>query len=191
GECDALLHAAGQLMRVPLAGVPEADEVEQLPDPRAAHAALVLADPEAELDILLRRHVREEAVRLEHHAHIAAVGRKARDVLAVDDDRAGVGAVEAGDEPERRRLPASGRPEQRQELSLLERDVDAVQRDDRPERPPQLLELEVRHQRAPTTCACLGRPRPTTRRPSIAAQTIRKLSSDSAAASYGCVSLMN
>src|SRR5262249_4112820 len=136
-------------------------------------------------------HVREEAVRLEHHAHVAAVGRQARDVLAVDDDRAGVGAVEAGDEPEGGRLPAPGRAEQREGLTLLECGGDPIPCHHRGAGPPKVVQLEVRHQRAPATCAALGRPRPTNRRPSIAAQTIRKLSSESAAASYGCVSPMN
>ena len=176
-------------MWIPLHRVTEADELEQLLHALPSRAPLVLPDPQPELDVLLGRHVREQAVRLEDHPHVAPIRGDARDVLAVDDDRSGVRPVEAGDEAKRGRLPAPGRTEQRQELALVECDVDPVQRDDRPEGPPELVELEVRHQRVVATWAVRTRPRPTKRRASIAAQTIMKLSSDSAAASYGCVSL--
>jgi hypothetical protein len=109
------------------------------------------------------------------------------DVLAVDDDRARVGTVEAGDQAERGRFPASRRPEQGKELAGIELDLDPVQRHHRAERPTELPELKVRHQRVAAP-AGRGRPRPTNRSASIAAQTMRKLSSESAAASYGCVS---
>ena len=113
---------------------------------RALRSVLRLpADPEPVLDVLLRGHVREEAVRLEDHPHVALVGRRPRDVLAVDDDAARVGLVEAGDEAQRRRLAAAARPEQRHELAGLEREVDPLQRGHRPEGAPELLELDVRH----------------------------------------------
>ena len=76
-------------------------------------------------------------------------GGTPRQVLAVDDDPARVGAVEAGHEPKRGRLAAAARAEQRDELAGLEREVDALQRIDRPERAPQLLQLDVRHLTAP------------------------------------------
>src|SRR6266566_3273227 len=153
--------------------------------------SIATADPQPELDVLPRRHVREEAVGLKDHPHVAPVGRRAGHVLAVDDDRAGVGPVKAGHEPQRGRLAAAGRPEQREELALLELEVDAVERHDRPEHPAHALELEKSHQRVAATCA--GRPtlpRPTISSDSMAAHVIPKLISDTAAAGYACVSLM-
>src|SRR5213083_1294800 len=106
----------------------EPDELEQLRHALAARYPFVLADPQPELDVLLRGQVREQAVRLEDHAHVAAAGRQVRDVFPVDDDRARIWAVEARDEPKRRRLSAPRRPEEGQELALVHRDVDPVER---------------------------------------------------------------
>ena len=55
----------------------------------------------------------------------------------------GVGLVEAGDEPQRGRLAAAARPEQRHELARLEREVDALEGGHGAEGAPQLLELDV------------------------------------------------
>ena len=91
--------------------------------------------------------------------------------------------VEAGDEPQRRRLAAAGRAEQRHELALLEAEVDPVERDHGPEDPSQGAELEEGHQRAsPERQSALGGPRPISRSESIAAQVMPKLSSETAAA---------
>src|SRR6266540_2632783 len=163
-----LFRSLRDLLRTPLAGDP--------------------ADLEPEPDVPLRRHVREEAVRLEDHAHVAPVRRHARHVLAVDDDPPRVGPVEAGHETKGRRLPAPGRSEERHELALLEREADAVERDHVGELPAQPLQLHVRHQRAPPTWN--GRSRPTIRSASIAAHVIPKLMSVTAAAGNDFVSLM-
>ncbi len=52
-------------------------------------------------------------------------GEDGRDVLALENDATLVRHLEAGDHPQRRRLPATARPEQREELAFadLERDV--------------------------------------------------------------------
>ena len=103
----------------------------------------LLANLEAVLDVLLGGHVREQAVGLEDHAHVAAVRRHTRHVLAADEDAARVGLVEAGDDAQRRRLAAAARPEQRDELALAEREVDALEGGDVAEGAPQPLQLDV------------------------------------------------
>src|SRR5438445_7698518 len=65
---DALLHAAGELVRVAVACVAEADELQEIPDALASIALVLAANPQPVLDVLPRRHVREERVGLEHHA---------------------------------------------------------------------------------------------------------------------------
>ncbi len=111
--------------------------------------------------------------------------------MAVDDDAAGVGAVEARHEPQRRRLAAAARAEQRDELTRLEREVDSLQRVHRPERAPQLLQLDVGHYRPiPSRTWRLPPRRPMRSSESIAAQVMPKLISDTAAAGYAFVSLM-
>jgi len=54
-----------------------------------------------------------------------------RDLPAVEDYPSPVRAVEARDEPERRGLPAARRPEERDELTAFELEVDPVEGDDR------------------------------------------------------------
>ena len=60
---------------------------------------------------------------------VAAVGRDAREVDAVEQDLAGARRLEAGDHPQRRRLAAAGGPEQREELARGDLEVDPVDRD--------------------------------------------------------------
>jgi hypothetical protein len=71
---------------------------------------------EAEGDVARDRHVRKQRVVLKHRMHIAAMGRQMGDVLAAENDASVIGRFESGDHSQERRFPASGRPEQRQEL---------------------------------------------------------------------------
>ncbi len=114
--------------------------VEQMVDldarGRRAHGALDLRPRRAdhaqrEADVLGDRHVRVERVALEHHGDVAIAGLEARDVAAVDRDRAAVGLLEAGDDPQRRRLARARGAQQREELARLDVEVQALERDDR------------------------------------------------------------
>ena len=89
--------------------------------------------------------VREQRVALEDGVDVAALGRDGREVGAVEQDLARGRALEAGDQPQRRRLAAARRPQQREELARPDREVDAVDRGDRrqrswsgPSAPPRL-----------------------------------------------------
>ncbi|MNT68547.1 hypothetical protein D3C72_2067900 [compost metagenome] len=61
---------------------------------------------------------------LEHHRPLGA-GRV--DLLAVEDHPAGAGLVEAGDDVEHGRLAAAGVADQRDELALVDLQVDVLQ----------------------------------------------------------------
>ena len=84
-----------------------------------------LADRQPEGDVVAHGHVLERGVVLEHEADAALLRRQLRRVAAGDDDRAGVGLLEPGDDPQQRRLAASRGPEQRGQRAVghLERDV--------------------------------------------------------------------
>ena len=119
GEGDALLLAAGDLGHAPVLEPREPGERERLGDARgrsAARRAPAALEPEG--DVLADGHVREERVVLEDHAEAAALGRGGRDVLAVDEDAPRVGRLEAGDQPQHRRLAAAGGTEERDDLAL-------------------------------------------------------------------------
>ncbi len=126
GERDALLLAPRQLERVALAEAGQADELQHFVDAGAALVGGDAGDPEAEADIVLDVHVREQRIGLEHHSDLALVRWQRRDVLAFDQDGAGVGALEAGDHPQDRGLAAAGGPEQGHELALVEGEADAL-----------------------------------------------------------------
>ena len=70
-------------------------------------------------------------------------GGDVRDVDPVEQDAPARRALEAGDHPQRRRLPAAGRAEQREELARRHVEVDAVDRDVVAELLAQLLEPDL------------------------------------------------
>jgi hypothetical protein len=114
GEGDALALAARQLVGVGPGPVGEADQLEALLD--AARPRL------AEADVAGHGQVREQRTVLEDHAHPPLVGLLPRAVAGdepvADGDGAGVGHLEAGDDPQQRRLARAARPEQGHELAL-------------------------------------------------------------------------
>src|SRR5439155_19931233 len=108
----------------------ELDELKQLP-----HAPLDLGlrpfpDLEAERDVLLDRQVLERRVVLEDEADAALLRPVVRDVLLGDLDLAAVGGLEAGDDPEQRRLAAAARPEECRQRSRLDLERDVVEREE-------------------------------------------------------------
>ena len=92
--------------------------------------------------------MREERVVLEDHAEPSGDGLDPRHVLSVHYDASGIGSLEAGEETQRRRLSASARPEQRQQLAALERERETVHGDHAVESLDQPLETEELAHRA-------------------------------------------
>jgi len=74
--------------------------------------------------------VREERVGLEDRVDGATVRRAVAHLLAVDVHAARGRELEAGDHPQRRRLPAAGGTEEREELAVLDVEVERVDRHD-------------------------------------------------------------
>ena len=96
---------------------------------RLRRVRLVLTPhPQAEGDVGAHVHVGEQAVGLEHHPHVALVRRHVGDVAVVDEHSARVRAVESAEDPQRRRLAAAGRTEQRDQLAVLDLEVEARER---------------------------------------------------------------
>src|SRR5271169_4666252 len=131
-------------MRVLLRLLRQADHVHQLPGPLAPLGGALLAHPEPERHVVERVHVREQAVALEHHAHVPLGRGYWRDVLAVDQDRPGVRVLEAGHDAQGCGLTAAGRAEQRDELAGCDLQRQPVQRPGRPERAAQALQRHAR-----------------------------------------------
>jgi hypothetical protein len=119
-----LLLPAGELVRVAIGEPAEADQVQHVGG--ASGRARAAAQPQSELDVGECGEVREQAVRLEHHAHVAPVRGQRADVPAVDQHLPGVGVLQPGEHAQRGGPAAAGRSEQSDQLARTERQVEFV-----------------------------------------------------------------
>ncbi len=127
---DALLLAARELVRASLLEPGQLHQLERLGHPLLALGLRHRLVLHPERDVLRDGQEREQGVALEHRVDVAAVGRPGADVDAVEQDLAVGRRLEARDHPQRGRLPAAARPEQREELAGLDLQRDAVDRGD-------------------------------------------------------------
>ena len=72
--------------------------------------------------------MRKQRVALEHHVDGALMRRDLRDILAVEQNAAGVGRLEAGQHSQQRGLAAAARTEQREELAGVDVERQRVDR---------------------------------------------------------------
>ena len=135
-ERDPLLLAAGELRRVVVAALPEADGREEVR--RALAGVGVARQLERQEDVLPGRHVGEELVRLEDEADLPPPEERevvlghGVDRSPVEEDLAARGAVEAGHEAEERRLAAARRAQDGGELARADAEVDVVEDPEHP-----------------------------------------------------------
>ena len=94
--------------------------------------------------------MRIQRVVLKHHRDVAARGLELVDAAIADPDLAGVERLEAGEQPQQRRLAAARRPEQHETLARLDVEIDAVDRVVRAEPFRHALEADS-HQQAQYT----------------------------------------
>ncbi len=114
---NTLLLSAGELVGVTLAQVAEADHVECFGRAATAVVDIHFSHPQPELDVLQDGHVREERIRLEHHADVALIDWGVRDIFAVDQDAPGSHELKPGQRAKHRGLAAAGRAEECDELA--------------------------------------------------------------------------
>ena len=123
---DALLLAAGELVRIDVGQVDQADQLEHR-WPCATRAADAPDSGQAERDVAGDGEVREQCIVLEHHADAAQFGRdlhsRPRRDLAGQHDLAFLHRLEAGDAAQDRGLAASRRSEQATDRTGLEREA--------------------------------------------------------------------
>ena len=119
GHGDALLLAAGELVRLLAGLLAELDQVEHVLD-LLLHR-LDAAPAQAEGDVLEDVEVREERVGLEDGVHRPLVGRQVGHVLVAELDRAGGGLLQAGDHAQGGGLAAARGAEEREERALRAR----------------------------------------------------------------------
>ena len=127
----ALLLAAGDLAGASVLQLLHVDELQHRVDACLDLGLRLAQHLQAKADVVGHRHVREQRVGLEDGVDRPLERRQRRDVLAVEQDFAVGRIVEAGDQPQQRRLSATGRAEQREEFVFADRDGDIVERPDR------------------------------------------------------------
>ena len=149
GERDALLLAARHLRRTAVEELADLDQrrhrldaARRLPRPDRLEA-------QREPDVRARRHVRIERVGLEDDADVAVARLDLVDHRAVEADLAGGWRVDAGEHEQRRRLAAARRPEDGDELAVLDAKVGRLDGDDIAPALGDALELDHRHRLSP------------------------------------------
>ena len=124
GDGDALLLAAGELVRLALGEVAELHELQHVVDLLLHRLDAPPAQPEG--DVLGDVQVREERVRLEDGVHRPLVRRQIGDVLVAEEDRAGGRLLKPGDHAERGGLATARRAEQGEERALRDGQFERV-----------------------------------------------------------------
>jgi hypothetical protein len=125
-----LLLTAGQLRRsAPLEPL-DLHQLQRVGDPAAGLGPVHVQEAQAEGDVVVDVQEREQRVALEDGVDLALVRRGAGHVDPVEQDAAGGRLLEPGDQPQRGRLAAAGRPQQREQLAAAHLQVDPVHRGD-------------------------------------------------------------
>src|SRR5215471_7187585 len=126
GGLQALALTARQLTRK------AAEQMRQAEDCRRAIDALVdlalgrAAKLHGKRHVGGNGHVRVERVVLEHHGHVALFRRQVVDHAIADADFAGGYVLKSGDHPQQGRFAAARWADKNDELTVLDRDVDAM-----------------------------------------------------------------
>src|SRR6185503_11780312 len=132
-DCHALLLAAGELRGVVFRAVGEPDQAQRRGDVLAPLAPGERGECERQLHVLERGQHRHQVVELEHEADrggapVGEVGLGQHgDVDAIDEDRASIGLVDAGEQVEQRRLARARRSHQAEEVAALHVERETVQ----------------------------------------------------------------
>jgi hypothetical protein len=122
---DSLLLTPGELTATATLQTLQRDDPQHLLHACAVLVAWDVLHLEPERDVVVDRHVREQRVLLEHHVDGPPARRDRRHVAVQQADPTFVRLLEARDHSQCRRLAATARPEEREELALAdgERDV--------------------------------------------------------------------
>ena len=129
GDGDPLLLAATQLADAACEQMAQVDLLRHGLDLAANRLLVVALQGQPELDVLAHVEEWEERIVLPDQPGAALVHRHVADVVAAQQQRAFVRPLEAGDDPEQRRLAAAARAHDRDELAALDVDVDPLDRD--------------------------------------------------------------
>ena len=120
---DALPLAAGELARLALEQLLDAQDLGGFADPLGDLGLGELPHLEPEGHVVVDRHVRVQRVVLEHHRDVPVLRRQIVDVPVADGDLAGGDLLEPGDHSQGGRLAAPGWADQHDEFLVSDVEV--------------------------------------------------------------------
>ena len=121
---DALLHAAGEFMRIRILELREADHLQPLTRFGFGGELAFAAHLQAEHDVALYGEPWEEGVTLEDHA---AIGTGFTDVSAIEQSDTAAAFVKSGDDADEGRFAAARRADDGDELAAMDVERDPVE----------------------------------------------------------------
>ena len=129
GDGDALLLPAGKRCDRALFKAFEIDQLQHLRDAALRLFSVDLPYIQAEGDILFHIEMRKERILLKYRIDVSLIRRDIVDSLRSEEDISFIGLLKAPDQPQRRRLTAARRTEQRDEFSVIDRKIKRLQND--------------------------------------------------------------
>ena len=127
GDGDALLLTAGQCGHAAFFKALEVDQRQHLLHDLAYLRIRFLLQTRSECHVFKHIQMRKQRVTLEDRVDLPFVRRHIVDAFSVKKDIAAVRCDEAADDPQRSRLAAAGRAEQRDKFSIVDAEVKPVQ----------------------------------------------------------------
>ncbi len=127
---DALPLTAGELPRLALEQLLDAQDLRRVLDPLGDLGLRELPHLQTARHVVVHGHVRIEGVVLEDHRDVAVLGRQIVDDAITDHDLAAGDLLEPGHHAERRGLAAAGRSDEDDELLVPDLEIDVLDRVD-------------------------------------------------------------
>ena len=167
-ERDALALPTRELGRLAIEEILEVEHSRRFVDGATAFVGGNVPGAQRELDVAPHRHVRIEGIALEHHREVAILRLHAVDDAVTDPDRAGVRFLEARHRAQRGALAAARRPEQDEELVVVDLQAEIVHGHDGAEALRHPFEGDLAHGCSPSggsaaRCRSSWRPEDTAR----------------------------
>src|SRR5665648_795053 len=125
---DALPLATGEGLGATVEVLLEVEHLRGLFDTLADVRLRDAGDLQGEAHVVGDGHVRVQRVVLEHHRDVPVLGLDVGDVAVADQDAAGVDVLQACEHPQGGGLAAAGRPDEDEELAVLDVQVERLDR---------------------------------------------------------------
>ena len=144
GQGHPLALAAGELGRAPQLQPLQLQQGQHLGDALAPFGRYHAAHLQPQLQVAQHAQVRIERVALEHHRHLALAGGALGHVLAIENDAAGAGGIEPGQQAQGGGFAAAAWAEQRQAFPRCHRKAEAIEQQAIAHLAAQLIAMQTR-----------------------------------------------